>query len=240
MQDVDTVTADSNSIEQAESSTHKLESANDASWPEDMPEAQRTVVVDDFLEVHWVSFGLAIHALRRRLRNFRDLNPDKHMVLFMLGHRAKTDGNPATRLFIQKVQVGTLVVSVKDLELQAELDVQVAEEEEDSPLHVHFLAGGVEVHRILYLGRDAGRDVDPNDSLWANWITHLRVATTAGVVYHQEGGMQPGKMEKKGRVWQWTTMNYSDFGKIVRRYWRYMGPEPEIDMGPLQGLCRRE
>ena len=216
---------------------HDHSLCQDPSWPQSLSIPQRAEIQNRFLEIHSKTIDIGISLLRCSLHHRRppqDLDGRKHAFTFTFAYRAGTDGNPATQLFIKKVEI----VERDPEKNEDEQEDDMAHIEERRKLRVIYRGGGVEARTGFILHPDSDGDTKP---VAGDWVTHLRYMTTIGLSAVNEGGiLQPGMMRKTGKEWKWTKVTNETLASYARYRWRHLGPEPIVDMGPLTDSRRRK
>ena len=213
----------------------QLLSENDPNWPVGVSKAQRYVALNDFITLHRLSFMMFVDEFRRLLRHPCDLDPCSRVFVFTLGHRPNSDGNPATRLFLKKFEILKKTYPA----------IRSDDEPEESlgDLDLVYITGGVEVYTSMPIHRDL--EVFKGENHMPDWMTHLRMVTTKGIVFARDPadewgvGERPGIMQKQGKVWKWAKTSPRYVAELAKRPWRYLGPEPEIDVGDMAKFLRK-
>ena len=201
--------------------------------------------MNNFVELHRLNINLAIELLRCALqRRGADLDPLRHSLAFTLGYRANSDGNPATLLFIRKIE---LVEGNPGAE-----ETQVAREGADGHrdsappageprLEVVFRGGGASVSAWTTL-----MPIDPVDKLVLalysmDWIGHLRFVTTIGAIFEKPSGSDPSVwvMHKKGGKWRRRRATEEECSRVFTLSAMDTGSEPVVEMGSLSAFLRR-
>lgn len=217
---------------------------NYTTWPADIPQAQRDIILDKFVTLHRGSFMRSILELRCLLhrQNSHNIDPDTQGVIFTLGYRIKTDGNPATRLFVKRVEIAHCekLPSMVNPKLMAQINV----DEVIGSLKIMFRGGGSRNFATLPLGRIIPDDMTMFGPTCSDWLNELRVVTTAGIVAEpeerQEGTNTAGVLQKNGKKWRWRKISGEDLAEIRGRRWRHMGPEPEVGLSLLHKSDHRK
>lgn len=213
-----------------------------ASTPPGLSRPELDVVLNDFIELHRQSFLLAIAYLQRSLYP-RDINPDTDALHFTLECRPDSDGNPATRLFIDKIEV------VRKTHGAAERDKQKESTCHDShrngtkaigTLTLSFRLGEATSHLDLLLEHITVMEAAELDQCHPDWVLNLRFVTTVGLIFDKcdsgavsaVGGMM--NLDEKGRTWRWEEVSQRYWSGLWQARWRHMGPTPEVSMGHIQ------
>ena len=239
--------------------------ADDTTWPCCYSKIERAIVVDDFLRLHRANIERAIDLLRRamRQRNLKDLDPERDALALTFGFRAHTccaSGNPATQLFLQAVDHleigvaagGHALVQGRAYEAYEATDGHHHEAcacvragaEREPMLTVFCHAGGIDNCLSVPLRPISMDKASEADLISKDWITHLRVVTTAGMFYATD--VDTGEkdvrsiLQKEGKEWKWARMPKDQWERVRDKRWRYMGPEPDVCLDKLPGIGRRK
>ena len=186
------------------------------------------MILDDFLTLHHTNIALAIGVLRHSMKNRPpwDINPYEHAFAITLQYNPDSDGNPATRLALKKVEV-------LDVRTQRGKDA-VADGLGSGQLTILYYTGGIQARESLLWRNHSSEEDQAYEVFWADWLTHLRVCMTCGVFQTIED-MDEFWMVKRGRIWEMERTPMRQWRAIQKNRRRYLGPQPEIDTTVLFG-----
>ena len=181
--------------------------------------------------------AIAMLRVSLRRRHQRDLDPDCHALEFTLGHREGSDGNPAKRLYIKKITALWIKEQMRDLASTPNFYKEKPQGSFIGYLTMFFSAGeALTVHERPLHRMDPGVEATIGQS-WADWITHLRIASTTGAVVADDpeagGEKKSGIMRAEGKYWTWTRMPDEMAATITSRPLMFLGPQPEVDLRAL-------
>ena len=200
----------------------------DTSWPPEMSVTERAVILDDFVTLHQTTIAYSIGALRHSLKKRlpRDISPYEHAFAISLQYNPDSDGNPATRLALKKIEV---------LDVKTQRGKNAAADSLGSgQLTILYYTGGIQTRESLMWRNHSAEEDLAYDAFWADWLTHMRVGMTTGIIQVVDDNDQ-WWMVKKGRVWELEKTPMRQWRAIQKSRRKYLGPEPEIDTTVLFG-----